>query len=349
MAITINLVISNMCLILNNNNKQRNNMNNFKKIGLSALAGSLVAFSAHAGELSATGSASLTMSDSDVNGTTIRGNQFSMGDSITLTGSGEMDNGMTISVSFEIDNDDTGGGEVYDSHSMTLDTNGFGKITFAGHGGSSAMSAVDDVTPNAYEESWDIVTGADGTGNDADNINGVSGNNMFTYKSDDMSGAVFTVAYLNASDAITDVSYMDIGIEVSPEMVDGLTLGYAQGETEVTSGTVIDDQTMYAKYVYGSFTLGYQVSESDGTLAASDRDHTMMGVSYAVTENLTLAYNQSTKDHGTDTDDQEATGISASYTQGGITIGGAMNDVENVGFDATSDLEGYEFNIAFAF
>ena len=30
-------------------------MNNFKKIGLSALAGSLVAFSAHAGELSVSG------------------------------------------------------------------------------------------------------------------------------------------------------------------------------------------------------------------------------------------------------------------------------------------------------
>ena len=153
-------------------------MNNFKKIGLSALAGSLVAFSAHAGELSATGSASLTMSDSDVNVTAIRGNQFSMGDSITLTGSGEMDNGMTISVSFEIDNDDTGGGDVYDSHSMTLDTNGMGTITFAGHGGSSAMSALDDVTPNAYEESWDAVSGAD-TGT---RVGCLSGDNLFTYK-----------------------------------------------------------------------------------------------------------------------------------------------------------------------
>ena len=47
------------------------------------------------------------------------------------------------------------------AHSMTLDTNGMGTITFAGHGGSSAMSALDDVTPNAYEESWDGVTGAD--------------------------------------------------------------------------------------------------------------------------------------------------------------------------------------------
>ena len=99
-------------------------MNKFTKIGLSALAGSLVSFSAHAGSLSASGSASLTFSNGDDKSHAAEGNQWTMGDSITMTGSGEMDNGMTISVSFEIDNDDTGGGDVYDSHSMTLDTNG---------------------------------------------------------------------------------------------------------------------------------------------------------------------------------------------------------------------------------
>ena len=236
-------------------------MNNFKKIGLSALAGSLVAFSAHAGELSATGSASLTMSDADTNGTAISGNQFTMGDSITLTGSGEMDNGMTISVSFEIDNDDTGGGDVYDSHSMTLDTNGMGTITFAGHGGSSAMSAIDDVTPNAYEESWDAVAGAD-TGT---LVGGSSGNNMFTYTSPSFSGATITMAYLNASDAVTDVSYSDFAIAYSPEMVDGLTVGYGQGDTEETTGTEIEHTAMYVKYTYGSVTVGYQENEADGT------------------------------------------------------------------------------------
>ena len=50
-----------------------------------------------------------------------------------------------------------------------------------------------------------------------------------------------------------------------------------------------------------------------------------------------------------DADEQEATGISASFTSGGITVAGAMNDVENVGYDATNDTDGYEFNIAFAF
>ena len=143
-------------------------MNKLTKIGVSALAGSLVAVSAHAGSLSASGSASISFADGDVDevvvptaGLTPEGNQWSMGDSITMTGSGDMDNGMSVSVSFEIDNDDVGGGNVYDSHSITLDTNGMGTLTFAGHGGDGAVSAIDDKTPNAYEESWDGVTDAD--------------------------------------------------------------------------------------------------------------------------------------------------------------------------------------------
>ena len=320
-------------------------MNNFKKIGLSALAGSLVAFSAHAGELSATGSASLTMSDADTNGTAISGNQFTMGDSITFSGSGEMDNGMTISVSYELDGDAADTGNQLDSHSMTLDTNGMGTITFAGHGGSSAMSAIDDTTPNAYEESWDAVAGAD-TGT---LVGGSSGNNMFTYTSPSFSGATITMAYLNASDAVTDVSYSDFAIAYSPEMVDGLTVGYGQGDTEETTGTEIEHTAMYVKYTYGSVTVGYQENEADGAATSSDIDFEAFGISYAVSDNLTIAYNQSESKVASDTVAQEASGISASFTSGGMTIAGVMNDVDNVAFDAANDTEGYELNLSFAF
>ena len=320
-------------------------MNKFTKIGLSALAGSLVAFSAQAGSLSASGAATLTFSNGDDKSLTHEGNQWTMGDSITMTGSGEMDNGMSISLSFEIDNDDTGGGSVYDSHSMTLDTNGYGTITFAGHGGSSAMSALDDVTPNAYQESWDVVTGAE-TGT---LVNGSSGDNMFTYKSPEVSGATVTVAYLNASDDITDKSYMDFSIVAKPEMVEGLEVGYGFGETEVTTGTAIDHTAMYAKYTYGSLTVGYQINEADGPAAANDLDFTAWGVTYAVTDDFSIGYNTSESDQASTSSDQEATTIGASYTSGGITVGGSLNSVDNVGFDASADRDGYEFNIAFAF
>ncbi len=318
-------------------------MNKFKKIGLSALAGSLVAFSAHAGSMSVSGSASLTFSNADDASHAAEGNTWTMGDSLTFTGSGEMDNGMTISVSYELDGQG-GTTDAFDDHSMTLDTNGMGTIKFSGHGGSSALSAIDDVTPNAYEESWDIVTGADGN-----MVNGLSGNNIFHYTSPDLGGATIKVSYLNASDAINDVSYMDYAIEASPDAVEGLTLGFGMGETEETTGTAIDDQIMYAKYVYGSLTVGYQMNESDGTASSSDIENTMLGITYAVNDDFTIGWHQSEITKASDSDDQESTGISASYTTGGITIGGAMNSVDNVGFAATSDLEGYEFNIAFAF
>ena len=324
-------------------------MNKFTKVGLSALAGSLVAFSAHAGSLSASGSASLTFANGDDTSLTHEGNQWTMGDSITFTGSGEMDNGMTISVSYELDGDAADTGNELDSHSMTLDTNGMGTITFAGHGGSSAMSAIDDVTPNAYEESWAVVTGGAGATGAPTLVDGLSGNNMFTYKSPDLGGVTITAAYLNASDAITDVSYMDFAVAADIAAVEGLSVGFGMAETEETMGTVIDDSTMYAKYTYGSVTIGYQVSESDGPTSATDIDFKAAGITYAITDDFTVGYSTSESDKASDSDVQEATAIGASYTSGGITIGGSMNSIDNVGFDASADRDGYEFNIAFAF
>ena len=50
---------------------------------------------------------------------------------------------------------------------------------------------------------------------------------------------------LNASDA-TDKSYTDFSIVAKPEMVEGLEVGYGYGETEVTTGTAIDESAMYS-------------------------------------------------------------------------------------------------------
>jgi outer membrane protein OmpU len=52
-------------------------MNNMKKIGLSALAGSLVAFSANAAELSVAGGVELTYTDTGGNkGNEVTGNSY---------------------------------------------------------------------------------------------------------------------------------------------------------------------------------------------------------------------------------------------------------------------------------
>ena len=103
------------------------------------------------------------------------------------------------------------------------------------------------------------------------------------------------------------------------------------------------------KYTYGSVTVGYQINESDGPTSATDIDFTAAGISYAVTDDLTIGYSTSESDKASDSDVQEATAIGASYTSGGITVAGSMNSVDNVGYDASADRDGYEFNISFAF
>ena len=319
-------------------------MNKLTKVGLTALGTTLIASSAFAAEMSVTGGASISLqnvSSDQVAGAvaTTEGNGFSMGDSINFNASGEMDNGFTASVHYEID------GGALDDHSITIGLGDAGSINFAGKGGSSALSAIDDVTPNAYEESWDIITGAD-----TQIINGVTGANMFKYTSPSVGGATFAMAYLNASDAVTDVSYVDWSIVVSPEMVEGLTVGYATGDSEEVTGTQIDESTMYLKYVYGPVTFGYQNSDYDHPTLASDKEMTSIGVSYAVSDDISVAWNQSSLESGSTTDkDQESSGLSASYTMGSMSFSGAMNSVDNVGFADTEDSEGYEFTLAFAF
>ena len=122
---------------------------NIKKIGVSALAGSLMAFSANALEMSVSGGASITFSDY---GADVTNNSWSMGDGITLTATGETDGGLTITTTHVLD------GGINDDMTVAISTDGMGTITFAGLGGSSALGAVDDVMPTAYEEPWFGVT-----------------------------------------------------------------------------------------------------------------------------------------------------------------------------------------------
>ena len=96
-------------------------MNNFKNIGLTALASSLVATSVYAGEMSVAGSASFNMKNfSNVNDQD--GRKMSMGNQLTFTGGGEMDNGMNVSLSFVIDQGDgvTASTAPFDGHSLSV-------------------------------------------------------------------------------------------------------------------------------------------------------------------------------------------------------------------------------------
>ena len=108
-------------------------MNNLRKIGLSALAGSLATFSVNAADVSVSGGASITFDDSN-RGKGDRGNGFYMGDSLKFNMSGETDGGIGIAVYYEID------GGALDDYNLKM-SGDWGSLTFDGHGGSSAFGA----------------------------------------------------------------------------------------------------------------------------------------------------------------------------------------------------------------
>ena len=323
-------------------------MNKLTKIGLSALAGSLVAISAHAGSLSVSGSASISFADGDTDNasaTTAEANQWSMGDSLTFKGGGELDNGMSVAVKYEYDDDEgdaNGGGSNqpgFDSHSVTLSSAEMGSLTFAGHGGKTNMDNMDDKTPNAFEESWDGVSEAD----EETLVNGITGDNSFFYKAPSMGGLTLSVAYVPQGETATpNGSYIDFGVVAKPEAIDGLEVGVAFGETEETTGTTVDEQAIYAKYTLGSISAGINMNESDTI------DFTSYGISFAVTDDISVSYSASESDIA-GANDQEASGVSASFTSGGMTIAGMINTVDNASFEAANDTEGYEINFSFAF
>ena len=208
------------------------------------------------------------------------------------------------------------------------------------------MSGMDDKTPNAYEEAFDGLT----TSGSNQVINGVSGNDLVRYDSESYSGATFHASMMMNSAAAQNGVYMDMGVTFKPEMVEGLEIGYAMGETEETAGTVIDDQTYYVKYSYGPLTVGYQESESDAPTATNSDETETLGISYQITDDFSVSYNTHDFNDGATTIDEEFSGISASYTMGGITIAGHVNELENSGGSSTAaDVEGYELNVGFAF
>jgi outer membrane protein OmpU len=101
-------------------------MNNLRKIGLSALAGSLATFSVNAADVSVSGAGSISFDDTN-RGKGDRGNGFYMGDSLKFNMSGETDGGLGVAVYYEID------GGALDDHNIKL-SGDWGSLTFDGHG-----------------------------------------------------------------------------------------------------------------------------------------------------------------------------------------------------------------------
>jgi outer membrane protein OmpU len=334
-------------------------MNNFKKIGLTALAASLVSTSVFAGELTVSGSAGINFENyqapnTSSNDTSSNGTKaFSMGNQITFSGSGELDNGMNISLSFVIDEFDNAddassgnSGSVFDAHSVTISSDAMGTLKFSGEGGSSAQNTIDGT---AAGDIWDLWDGRDGANSKAKNSN--ASDNMFHYTLPTLvDGLAVSASYVPAGSAdASDTSYA-----VTYTGIEGLSASYGTGSNDSPAGTATDSdtETMKLSYAYGPVTLAYSDTTHDSNTATADQDITSYKVSYTVSDAISISYGEEDIASGTTTDiDAKYSRLSASYTAGGMTISGNMSEMENGTYTTAvaGDEEYYGLSLSFAF
>jgi len=305
-------------------------MTNLKKLGLTALAGSLVATTGYAGTLDVTGAAKVSYTSGDTSETS--GNPFSMTRDIKFAGSGEMDNGMTISYHQLL----TSG--TFSSSGLSLDMNDAGSISFSNAtSGGHGISAYEDKMPTASEQVWDDLDGQ---------TNGVlTGNktNKFGYGTT-FAGANVSVDYNKQQDGGSGKS---IGVDFAP--VEGAMLFVAQSDEYSGPNASTDQVTFGGTYTTGGITAGIQMTSIDFAATNTDQDRTHIAASFAVNEDLSVSWGMSTVEFEGGSTDQEDSGFGVSYTMGSMSITAAFNSSDNVSGTSGTDDEHKEIGLAFAF
>ena len=328
---------------------------NIKKIGLTALAGSLVASTAIAGELSISGGAILSYKAFDgSNDATDNPNKIAMDQELSASGSAELDNGMTVSLSHAL----TSTGSTSATSSITLDMGDMGTIAYSDASIGGGLNALDDITPTAWEEVTDGVAGE---------VQAGMGNGSGFAYSNSVAGAALSIQYsenftATGSDGSQTTAAAGNGLGTSysvgvtyPVGDTGLTVYGGIGTEGQADTTEIDHDTIGVKYAMGAFTVGYQInnednSAADNTVAADeDLETEIFGLSFSVNDDLSISYgNHKTTSTATGALDQEIDGVSIAYSMGGMTLSVYNHDGENMS-NVTGTSEGTEISLAFAF
>jgi len=314
---------------------------NIKKIGLTALAASLVSVSAYAGEMTVAGSASVGIKN---NAGTVGGKSITMGNQLTFSGGGELDNGLNVALSFVLDHTDNVASG-FDSHSITISSDAMGSIVIAGDGQGNAQSALDttaagDIWDNGFKTGAAEIAYVAMAGSDASTS---SINYTLPTLMDDL-----TVKASYSAGGLAATSTTAFGVTYAG--VEGLSVSYGAGENGSTTATTSGDVTTYkGSYAIGSFTAAYSNTESDKDSTGVDEEMTSFKLSYTVTDDLSISYGEETHDTAAQAVDEEFESVSVSYTTGGMTITAAQYDADGLANTAGNSAERWKLAASFAF
>ena len=348
-------------------------MTNLKKIGISALAGSLVAMSAAvAGELSVSGGAKISYTNkggnefaggaADAGLVGVSGKGFGMQENIAFNGSGELDNGFVVSLGHVVHSDAAGSS----TSVITVDMGDMGVLKYQQGTGNIGFAKIDDVMPTAEEET------SNGLGINSTSSSTAVAQSGVQYEAD-MGGNGFDYAY-----SIDGVGSINLGY--SPGNVDtltddGATTGAGSNNdsgksVHVVLDSLVDGLAIYAgtgqdgsndvdvaalTYAVGPVTVGYQYTEIDqeavATAGRADSERSQASIAFAINDNLSVSYGiiDTKLDGAANAVDEEITGMSIGYSMGGMTLNAHHNEGENMGGNALNEVEHTEISLSFAF
>jgi outer membrane protein OmpU len=330
-------------------------MDKLRKVGLSALAGSLAMFSASA-DITVGGSGEFTYANSG--GTTDdTGNPFGLSHVISFTGTGEMDNGWSYSVFSATVGQDL----ATDSNSLSITMGDLGTFSFDQGVGIAGITTLKNEVPTAYEEAGH---GVSGSGNSLD---GAGNTSALGYASPSFGGLSLSLQYHpsvssasaqagGVSGAGENSSNVNYAITYAPTLIDGLTLAYGSSKTEDMSTAAANDDeemTLAVNYVNGGLSVGYQMTEAQtGGAGENGNNVEEFGIAFAVNENLSVSFNQADNEDDAPSSTnvtEDSTNINAAYTMGSASFRIAVSEADNVnGVTGITD-ENMELSVKLSF
>jgi len=332
-------------------------MNKMKKIGLSALAGSLVAFSANAVEMSVSGVAEVTYSTIDSTGTSQVNSGNPMGSNTSLSFSGSGDVGFGTATIVRTIND---GGGAYLSASQTLDMGAMGLLSFDSTGtGLEGVTAYDDKLPTAYEEVWNGISGS--------GVSGAGSNDTLGY-SNSFGPIGISIAHTKggtagSSDgnvaAETGNSITDAHVTIDGSMLlDGLTIMAGTSTEKDTQPGATDTVNNVGHILYstGPISVGYRMAESqpgNGATVETGLNIEAMSVAFAVNDELSVSFAQQDTEYDVASSatnvTEEVTALNASYTVGAASLRATFSESDDDGGVQNNTVEHTELSLVLSF
>jgi len=335
-------------------------MNKFKKLAVSALGASLAATSANALDITVSGGSEVGYQWSSGNYDTAgSANAFGAASDIDFSGSGELDNGWTVSTVYG-----SKAGWALSSANVSIDTGSMGKFR-VNRLGAAASNANDDILPTAWEEANDQ-SGHSTRGMDvADAM--TSGSLSYISPSYDMGGG--SVSFTLDYDPAANVAGGDPGASVSrasatgngtavgvKATMGGLTIAAAHTTVETLKSTDGNDQSAAMGqiiYSMGPVSVGYgewYVDEKDGGV---DYSATGFGISFNVNDDLSVSYGELTdtreENSATAAMDADMQSMQIAYSMGSMSIKAKRVETDNPYHTSSKSEENSEISLSFSF